>query len=98
MSRFLRVGLISDGIGDIIEAASTLLVTIDPHDRKSAELAGEILDIARDLKEFLSRWSSEPIIYTGGGTTDEVICMLDALITKAENGSSPDLLRRLSKV
>ncbi|MGI6631481.1 MAG: hypothetical protein ACOX5M_00360 [Bacillota bacterium] len=54
--------------------------------------------LARDLKEFLSRWSSEPIIYTGGGTTDEVICMLDALITKAENGSSPDLLRRLSKV
>ena len=61
MSRFLRVGLISDGIGDIIEAASTLLATIDPHDR-NAELA-EILTHS-ETSRVPSRWSSEPT-YTG---------------------------------
>lgn len=93
MSRFLRVGVIADGIGDIIEASSILLNTIDPNDDKSREIAKDILAMATDLKHFLARWSSEPIIYTGGGTTDEVICMLDGLITKASQRFSPDLRR-----
>lgn len=91
MSRFLRVGLISDRIGDIIEASSILLGRIDPQDERSLETAKDILAMATDLRQFLARWSSEPIIYTGGGTTDQVIDMLDALLSKATHGIPADL-------
>ncbi|HHY75498.1 MAG TPA: hypothetical protein GX500_01795 [Firmicutes bacterium] len=86
MSRFLRVGFISDRIGDIIEASSMLLERMDPADER-AEIVKDILSMACEVRDFLSRWSSEPIIYTGSGTTDDVIRMLDTLITEARQRS-----------
>lgn len=91
MSRFLRVGVISDRIGDIIEASSMLMNKIDPDDEESLEIAKDILAMATDLKQFLARWSSEPIIYTGRGTTDEVIGMLDALLSRQADGAPAGL-------
>ena len=86
MSRFLRVGFISDRIGDMIEASLLLLEKMDEGDER-AEIVKDILSMATDVRDFLSRWSSEPIIYTGPGTTDDVIRMLDSLITKARERS-----------
>ncbi|HHX27850.1 MAG: hypothetical protein ACOX5Q_01635 [Bacillota bacterium] len=87
MSRFLRVGFISDRIGDIIEASSLLLAEMDG-DERAVETVQDILAMAKDVRDFLARWSSEPIIYTGPGTTDEVIAMLDTLITRARQSAS----------
>jgi len=87
MSRFLRVGFISDRIDDIIEASSLLLERMDKDDER-AEIVKDILAMANDVRSFLSRWSSEPIIYTGAGTTDDVIRMLDSLITEARERST----------
>lgn len=91
MSRFLRVGIIADRVQDIIEAASILIEAIDSGgqlDRQRIrESACDIKSMAMDLKEFISRWDCEPLIYTGRGTTDEVINMLDQLIAKAESGA-----------
>jgi hypothetical protein len=86
MSRFLRVGFISDRIGDIIEASSLLLERMDEGDER-AETVRDILAMANEVRDFLSRWSSEPIIYTGAGTTDDIIRMLDSLITEARQRS-----------
>lgn len=83
MSRFLRAGLIADRLNDIIEASSMLLGEIDPRDDKAGDLARDIGAIAADLKEFIARWECEPLIYTGRGTTDEVINLLDSLLSKA---------------
>jgi hypothetical protein len=83
MSRFLRVGFLSDRIGDIIEASLLLLERIGDGDDRAKEMVKDILAMATDMRDFLSRWSSEPIIYTGRGTTDEVISMLDSLLTEA---------------
>lgn len=89
MSRFLRVGVIADRLDDIIEASSLILECADSGEEESLakikELAGDIREMARGLKEFISRWDCEPIIYTGRGTTDEIINMLDQLISKAES-------------
>lgn len=88
MSRFLRVGMITDRIQDIIEASSMLgerLLQADNVDPKTQEMAMDICTMANDLREFISRWECEPIIYTGRGSTDDIINMLDRLITKAEN-------------
>jgi len=84
VSRFLRAGLISDRVDDIIEASSILLRVVSSEDGKSRDLALDIADIASDLKEFIARWDCEPLIYTGRGTTDEVIALLDSLLDKAE--------------
>ncbi len=84
MSRFLRAGLMRDRIDDIIEASSMLLREVDPRNEKLRALAQDIADMAADLSEFIARWDCEPLIYTGRGTTDEIIALLDSLLNKAE--------------
>jgi hypothetical protein len=86
MSRFLRAGIIADKMDDIIEAADLLAKESDSN-LKSKSLALDILDMAMSLREFLQRWDCEPLIYTGRGTTDEVINMLDYLLSKVDKVS-----------
>lgn len=85
MSRFLRAGLLRDRIDDILDASAILLREVDPRDDKLQRLAGDIRDIAQDLRDFITRWDCEPLIYTGRGTTDEVIALLDGLLSRAES-------------
>lgn len=93
MSRFLRAGLLRDRIDDILDASELLLREIDPGNEKTRRLAEDIRDLAQDLRDFITRWSCEPLIYTGKGTTDEIISMLDGLLSKAE-GMMADLQGR----
>ena len=67
-----------------------LLQEVDPRNGKLRSLAQDIKDIASDLSEFIARWDCEPLIYTGRGTTDEIIAMLDSLLNRAE-GMARDL-------
>lgn len=85
MSRFLRAGLLRDRIDDILDASTLLLGEVDPSDRKLRPLAEDIRDLAQDLRDFITRWECEPLIYTGRGTTDEIIAMLDSLLSRAED-------------
>lgn len=87
MSRFLRAGLIRDRIDDIVEASAMLLSDVDPDNERARDLAIDIAEMAKDLREFISRWECEPLIYTGRGTTDEVIRLLDSLLGKAERSN-----------
>ncbi|MGE5580103.1 MAG: hypothetical protein ACM3WU_08690 [Bacillota bacterium] len=84
MSRFLRAGLLRDRIDDIVDASSLLVQEINLGDEKLRHLAADIRDLAQDLRDFIDRWDCEPLIYTGRGTTDEVISLLDGLLSKAE--------------
>lgn len=84
MSKFLRVGLIADTINDIIEASSLLLEKADKDEPGTRQIARDIYDMATNLLEFMSRLGSEPIIYTGKGSTDQVIDMLERLLKQAE--------------
>lgn len=85
MSRFLRAGLIADRVNDIIEASSMLLRESRFEDAKARDLALDIASMAADLRDFIARWDCEPLIYTGRGTTDEVISLLDSLLNRAED-------------
>lgn len=87
MSRFLRASVIRDRVDDIIEASAMLLGQIREDDEKVRDLALDLAEIARDLKEFVSRWECEPLIYTGRGTTEEVIGLLDSLLAEAERAT-----------
>ncbi len=85
-----------DRIDDILDASALLLSEVDPRDEKLRRLAGDIRDIAQDLRDFITRWDCEPLIYTGRGTTDEIIAMLDALLNRAE-GMAKGLQENLLK-
>ena len=87
MSRFLRAGMIRDRLDDIVEASSMLLRDLDSGNEKAKSLALDIAEMAKELREFICRWECEPLIYTGRGTTDEVISALDALLSAAESKS-----------
>ncbi|MGI6162644.1 MAG: hypothetical protein ACOYEQ_01765 [Bacillota bacterium] len=94
MSRFLRVGIFLDRLDDIAEAAHMLLEATesggDEGISKSIELARDIESMAKDLRDFIARWNCEPLIYTGQGTTDEIINLLDRLLLNAEGSSLGD--------
>jgi len=82
--------LLRDRIDDILDASSMLLREVDPRDDKLRPLAEDIRDIAQDLRDFITRWDCEPLIYTGKGTTDQIITLLDGLLSRAE-GMAKDL-------
>ncbi len=88
MSKFLRVGLIADTINDIIEASSLLMDKTDKDEPGTRQIARDIHDMATNLLEFMSRLSSEPIIYTGEGSTDQVIDMLERLLKQTETAGA----------
>lgn len=89
VSKFLRVGIISDVIEDILEASDMLIQALESGNVSHAEeFARDIRDMAQDLKQFLSRWKCEPIIYTGRGTTDELIRVLENLMNQVEGQGS----------
>jgi hypothetical protein len=87
VSRFLRAGLIRDRLDDIAEASAMLLRDVDPGDEKVRDLALDIAEMAKDLREFISRWECEPLIFTGRGSTDEIISLLDSLLSKADRAA-----------
>ncbi len=90
MSKFLRVGLIADTINDIIEASSMLLEHAQGSEAETRQIARDIHDMATNLLDFMSRLSCEPIIYTGKGSTDQVIDMLEKLLQRAEAASGAE--------
>ena len=87
MSRFLRVGIFLDRLDDIAEAARLMLEAVESGEDegilKSVEMAKDIESMAKGLRDFIARWDCEPIIYTGQGSTEEIINMLDKLIVTA---------------
>lgn len=88
MSRFLRVGIFLDRLDDIAEAAHMLIEAAESDDDqgllRATELATDIESMATELKDFIARWNCEPLIYTGDGTTEEIINLLDTLLSNAE--------------
>jgi len=67
-----------------VDASSQLVKEINLGDQKLRRLAADIRDMALDLRDFIDRWDCEPLIYTGRGSTDEIISLLDGLLSKAE--------------
>jgi hypothetical protein len=91
VSRFLRVGIFLDRLEDIAEAAGMLSDVVrssgDVNLAKAVELAEDIESMAKELLNIIARWNCEPLIYTGAGTTEEIITLLDSLLKDAEKRS-----------
>jgi hypothetical protein len=85
------VGIFLDRLEDIAEAAGMLSDVVrssgDVNLAKAVELAEDIESMAKELLNIITRWNCEPLIYTGAGTTEEIITLLDSLLKDAEKRS-----------
>jgi len=82
MSNFLPAGIIKDTITDIHQKVLELKNERDLLRLKRG--LGEIEDMTLDLAVFLEKLSCDPLIYTGAGSTEEVIKRLDWALTFSE--------------
>lgn len=86
MTRFLRVGFLRDEIDRIVELCSGLRE--EPEVRANPRIEStlnEIAGLAEKMRGFMDSFSSEPLIWTGRGGTEEVISMLETLVSAAES-------------
>ncbi|MGI5880396.1 MAG: hypothetical protein ACOX6L_07370 [Syntrophomonadaceae bacterium] len=82
---FLPAGIINDTIADIHAKSIELQKLMATHDLHSLKQGlREIEDMALELAVFLQNLSCQPLIYTGSGSTEEVIRRLEWALTFSE--------------
>jgi len=82
---FLPAGIINDTVADIHAKAVELQNFMAAHDLYNLKQGlREIEDMALKLAVFLQNLSCQPLIYTGTGSTEEVIRRLEWALTFSE--------------
>lgn len=85
MRNFLPAGIINDTIADIIEKISEVKKNFKNGDEKGLEQGlNELEEMALDLGVFIEKFSCQPLIYTGQGSTEEIISRLEWALTFTE--------------
>lgn len=82
-TNFLPAGIINDKLEEIAELAAELAVN-DAADEKVKATAASIFEMTSELLSFINGFSSQPLIFTGMGTTEEIIARLEWLYTFAD--------------
>jgi len=83
MTNFLPAGIINERLEELVEKTSQLEELLKDREDVHAQLA-EIREIAKSLEAFMQSFSCQPLIYTGRGTTEEVIDRLEWILTFAD--------------
>ncbi|MEW6080546.1 MAG: hypothetical protein AB1576_01900 [Bacillota bacterium] len=99
MTHFLRVGFLGERArelrGDAVRLKE-LLSGLELSDREPLavreieSLLRSIGKAAGEIQEFLDALPSEPLVWTGQGSTEEVMAMLEALVQAREARGCPD--------
>lgn len=78
MTNFLPAGMINETLEEICQQIAALKQAIRDGDQETV-LKGldEVENVALDLWVFIEKFSCQPLIYTGKGTTDEIISRLE---------------------
>lgn len=98
MTNFLPAGIITDTLNELCQKISELRVCItDPEDEKVVQGLNEIEEMILDLLVFLQNLSCQPLIYTGKGTTEEVIKRLNWALTFMEDVDILDVINAYMK-
>lgn len=85
MRNFLPAGIINDTIADIIEKILELKRTLKEGDENGLERGlNELEEMALDLGVFIEKFPCQPLIYTGQGSTEEIISRLEWALTFTE--------------
>ncbi|MGE5484449.1 MAG: hypothetical protein ACM3X4_05495 [Ignavibacteriales bacterium] len=88
MTHFLSCGFLKDSFLEILESAGRLNRLLESSGRSpddESRLAAQFIeDRARQATELLDSMTCEPLIWTGTGTTEEVVRRLEELLSAAE--------------
>ncbi|MGE5416689.1 MAG: hypothetical protein ACM3UZ_07990 [Acidobacteriota bacterium] len=82
MTNFLPAGIISDRLEELTTRIAELEKSLSRY--KSVKIKQEVAElkqVADDLHKFMESFSCQPLIYTGRGSTEEVINRLEWLLT-----------------
>lgn len=98
MTNFLPAGLICDTLSELYQKLILLRTqTSVLNDDALKQGLNEMGDITLELLVFLQNLACQPLIYTGRGTTDEVIKRLDWALTFTEDVDAAKLVNAYIK-
>ncbi|ADI01942.1 MAG TPA: hypothetical protein GXX39_05205 [Syntrophothermus lipocalidus] len=82
MTNFLPAGIILDQLEDILQYTLELEQKLEQQvvSAETKQIASSIAGTVRDLLGFLQKFPCQPLVYTGSGTTEEVIARLEWLL------------------
>lgn len=99
MTYFLPAGIINDTILEIQKKSGDLQKELTHQNLYQVkEGLKEIEDLALELALFLEKLACQPLIYTGPGTTEEVIKRLEWALTFSEEIDPMEYYRYLEEV
>jgi hypothetical protein len=85
MTNFLPAGIINETLEEICQQITKLKELMDAGDNDKAEQGLiELEETALELWVFIEKFSCQPLIYTGQGSTDEIIRRLEWALTFVE--------------
>lgn len=86
-TNFLPVGIINEKLEELAGLAAKLSA-IEGADEQAAELGVRIFELATGLLALINGFSSQPLLFTGSGSTEEIISRLEWLLTFDDNQSA----------
>ncbi|NLB88327.1 MAG: hypothetical protein GX790_03750 [Syntrophomonadaceae bacterium] len=98
MSNFLPAAMINETLEEICEKIADLkLQAKESNNENIFNGLKEIEEMALDLWVFIERFPCQPLIYTGQGSTDEIIKRLDWALAFSEGLDPMELLNKNKK-
>jgi hypothetical protein len=106
MTNFLPAGIISDQLKDIYDFTCQLekLLNGEEISPEAQESLQQIKTNVKEVLELIEGFPCQPLIYTGQGTTEEVIARLEWILALVEpdksqlNASAPTRKKRRKKM
>ncbi len=93
MTNFLPAGMINETLEDICHKITELKERLVQGDTSCVQRGlQELEDMTLDLWVFIEKFTCQPLIYTGAGSTEEIIKRLEWALAFSEEVNPMDLL------
>ncbi len=94
MTNFLPAGIITDGLKEIHNRIADLRISIAAGNNGQAQKElRELENTVQQMCSFFEEFSCQPLVYTGPGTTEEIITRLEWALVFSEGIDSDAVLK-----
>jgi hypothetical protein len=94
MTNFLPAGIINDTLEEICRRISQMKASLSAGEVADVKSQlQELEEIALDLWVFIEKFACQPLIYTGSGSTEEIINRLEWALAFNEEVNPTDLMK-----
>lgn len=91
-TNFLPAGIINEQLQEICDLAASLTAHESADEQITSAIA-RIHEITAELLAFINSFTSQPLIFTGAGTTEEVISRLEWLLAFDDEQNTMQLVQ-----